>query len=91
MLHWIGHAGTAFGLVALHPPLHDLRRHREFQRCLGLGKGAFYDRKRHLLSTQRRETGILMDVHSDPPANLKRGNSSLLGRVRMDNLQKAHN
>lgn len=27
------------------------------------------------------------DVHSDP----KLGNSSLLGSVRMDNLQKAHN
>lgn len=25
-----------------------------------------------------------------PPAKLKRGNSSLLGRVRMDNLMKAH-
>ena len=32
-------------------PLHDLRRHREFQRCLGLGKGACYDRQRHLLSS----------------------------------------
>ena len=47
-------------------------------------------RQRHLLSTQRCETGILMDVHSDPPANLKCGNSSLLGPVRMDNLLKAH-
>ncbi len=25
-----------------------------------------------------------------PPTNLKRGNSSLLGRARMDNLSKAH-
>src|SRR5262245_23086706 len=85
----VGHAGTAFGLVALDPSLHDLRRHRELQRCLGWGKAAFNDRKRHLLSTQRRETGILMNVHSGPPTNLKRDNSSLLGRARMDNLLKA--
>ena len=35
-------------------------------------------------------SNLLMDVHLDPPANWKRGNSSLLGRVRMDNLLKAH-
>lgn len=46
---------------------------------------AFHDSQRHLLSRQRRETGILMDVHSDPPAKLKPDNSSLLGQVRMDN------
>lgn len=75
----VGHAGTAFGLVALDPSVHDLRRRREFQRCLGLGKAAFHDRKRHLLS-----------IHSGPPTNLKRGNSSLVGRARMDNLPKPH-
>ncbi|CCV08275.1 hypothetical protein MESS2_730171 [Mesorhizobium metallidurans STM 2683] len=56
-------------LVALDPPLHDLRRHRVLQRRLGLGKPAFYNRKRHLLSTQRREAGILVDVRSDPPVS----------------------
>ena len=86
----VGHASTAFCLVALDPSLHDLRSHRVLRGCLGLGKVAFHNRKRHLLSTQGRETGILMDVHSDPPTNLKRGNSSLLGQVRMDNLLKAH-
>ena len=57
---------------------------------MGFGKTAFYTDRGHLLSTQRRETGILVDVHSDPPGVLKLGNSSLLGPVRMDNLLKAH-
>lgn len=38
-------------------------------RCLGFGKTALDDAKRHLLSTQRRQTGIVVDVHSDPPVS----------------------
>jgi hypothetical protein len=36
---------------------------------MGFGKTAFNDRKRHLFSTQRRQTGILVDVHSDAPVS----------------------
>lgn len=63
----VDHAFATLGPVALDPTSHDLGRHAIRSRRIGFGKGAFYHRKRHLLSTQRRETGILVDVHSDPP------------------------
>lgn len=63
----VGHAFAALGLVAIYPARHDLRRHTIRPRRIG--KTAFYHRQRHLLSTQRRETGILMDVYSDPPTS----------------------
>lgn len=65
----VDHAGPPFGLVALDPARHDLGRHAVDARRMGFGESAFYHRQRHLLSTQRRETGILMDVHSDPPVS----------------------
>lgn len=65
----VDHAGPSLGLVALHPARHDLRRHTIRPRRMGFGKTAFNDRQRHFLSTQRREAGILVDVHSDPPVN----------------------
>jgi hypothetical protein len=43
-----------------------------------------------MLSTARRQTGILMNVHPVPQESLKLRNSSFPGRDRMDNLLKAH-
>src|SRR5215208_4318970 len=54
----VGHAFAALGLVALDPARHDLGRHTIRPRRMGFGTTAFYHRQRHLLSTQRRETGI---------------------------------
>jgi hypothetical protein len=42
------------------------------------------------LSTARRQTGILVDVHPVLRGTLKCGNSSFLGPNRMNNLLKAH-
>jgi hypothetical protein len=42
------------------------------------------------LSTNRRETGILMNVHPVLRGTLKLRNLSFLGPNRMDNLSKAH-
>jgi hypothetical protein len=41
-------------------------------------------------STVRRQSGILMDVHSVLPWTLKRHYLSFLGQGRMDNQLKAH-
>jgi hypothetical protein len=41
-------------------------------------------------STQRRQPGILMTVHSVLPGLLKSCNSSFLGSDRMENLLNAH-
>jgi hypothetical protein len=49
------------------------------------------DRPHHALSTKRRQTGILMDVHPVLRGTLKRRNSSFLGPNRMNNLLEAHN
>jgi hypothetical protein len=46
---------------------------------------------RHLGSTDRRRTGIPMQVHPVPRDSLKLRNLSLPGQGRMDNLLRAHN
>ena len=43
-----------------------------------------------VLSTNRCQTGILMNVHPVPPKTLKLRNLSFLGSNRMDNVLKAH-
>ena len=54
----------SLGPEALGPAAHDLGRHAGFPRRLGFGKAAGDVRKRHLLSTTGRQTGILVNVHS---------------------------
>jgi len=57
----------------------------------GTGRAISFDyRQRHLLSTQRRQAGILVNVHSDRPVSAEAGNSNLSAQVRMDNLLKAN-
>jgi len=57
---------------------------------MGFGKAAFYYRS--AISSQTRETGILVDGHSDTWASAEAWQlqSPRLGSVRMDNPRKAH-
>jgi hypothetical protein len=48
------------------------------------------DLAHHGLSTARRQTGILVDVHPVLRESLKLRNSSFLAQDRIDNLLKAH-
>jgi hypothetical protein len=86
----IEEAGGALGLEAGAPFAHGLDVDRE-----GRGHDPRYlaenqHTPHQLRSTARRQTGILMDVHSVLPGTLKRHNLSFLGQGRMDNLMKAH-
>ena len=60
----VQHALPPLGSETVGPAANDLGRHPVFPRRLGFGKAACDDRKCHLLSTNGRETGILVDVHS---------------------------
>ena len=58
--------------------------------CGGLRRLPAQNLLHNPLSTKRRQTGILVDVHSVPPRITEVGNLSFLGRDRVDNLLKAH-
>lgn len=72
------------------PTRNDLQRDAINADSLRLGQPATENRYRHFFSTQWRQSGILMDVHSEQSWKLRCGNSSLLNLLRMDDLLKAH-
>lgn len=76
----VGHAFAALGPEAPKPARHDLCRHAICSRGTDLRKAALHHRLRHLLSAQRRQTRILVDVHSTlrkcAGDNGKKGHSS---------------
>jgi hypothetical protein len=65
-----------YALVALAPPTATFRTGRDVTDCA--------------LSTKRRQTGIVMDVHPVLRGITELRNSSFLGPNRMNNLLKAH-
>src|SRR5215475_5232785 len=83
--------GQAFSMEALDPFMHRARANA----CGfsdGLRRLPIAHHVDQTLSTERRQAGILVDVHSapSPRTKLKSRNLSFLGRSRMDNLLKAH-
>ena len=84
-------AGEACAAEASHPLAHRARAD-----AYGFADGlrrlpALNDAAHHGLSAGRRETRILMDVHSVPPWKRMSCKTSLPGRDRVNNLWKAHN
>lgn len=76
----------------LLPSTRNQARHH-LGRCprrIGSGKAALNNVAGHLLSTQRRQTGILMDVLTVLRESPSFDNLCFLGRGRMDNVLKAH-
>lgn len=67
----VDHADASLGQEAADPARHHLRRHPVYPRRMGFGNAAFNNVAGHLLSTQRRQTGILVDVHSVLRESLK--------------------
>jgi len=59
-------AGQAFGFEAIHPFAHRARANA-YGFADGLRRLPTEDHVDHVLSTERRQAGILMDVHSAPP------------------------
>src|SRR5690606_5076776 len=86
----ITHPGGPFLLEALNPARYDLARYGIDAGSLCFGERAAHNSHGHFPSTQRRQSGILMNVHSERSWKLRCGNSSLLNPLRMDNLLKAH-
>ena len=86
----IEEARSALGLEARAPFVHGLDIDPEVH---GHGPGRLaHDQHAadEFGSTMRRQSGILVDVHSVLPWTLKHHNLSFLGQGRMDNLLKAH-
>jgi hypothetical protein len=81
--------GGPFGLEAGHPLAHRLGAHAH-RRGHRLRAEPALGQPHQSLSTRRRQTRILVDVHPVAPGSLKPRNSSVLGSDRMDNLLKAH-
>jgi hypothetical protein len=79
----------AFASISINP----LTNRPRADAC-GFGKGLrrlpALDLPNNSLSTDRRQTGILMNVHPVLRGTLKLRNLSFLGPDRMDNLLKAH-
>ncbi len=67
-----------------------LRRGVEPTRHSSLAETALHNSANHLLSTFRRQTSILVSVHSGLRESLRFGNISVPAPDRMDNLLKVH-
>jgi hypothetical protein len=79
-----------FFAEAVDPFGNRFRRRVELARGSGLGHPALHYGANHLLSTFRRQAGILVGVHSVLRESLLSGDISVPGRNRMDNLLKVH-
>ena len=82
-------AGGAFGAIAFDPLARGPRADA-CGSCGGLRRLPAQHFEHDTLSTARRQTGIVMNVHPVPRESLKLRNSSFLGRGRVDNLMEAH-
>ena len=79
-----------FFAEAVDPFGNRFRRRVELARGSGLGHPALHYGANHLLSTFRRQAGILVGVHSVLRESLLSGDISVPGQDRMDNLLKVH-
>ena len=81
----------AFRPEAAHPGAHGLLTHADARCHVPRPLAGVENPAHHDLSTGRRQSGILVNVHSVPPRFAKASaTSACLGRSRMDNLLKVH-